>query len=104
MNNEIKRDLESAKAAKKKEEMESILVKGQLAFAIGKAREDLEYFLYDKADAADGLAVVRYLKNELRPSDENYKLIKKGLDCIENSIYNLIYYIGLMESEDGNAI
>ena len=35
---------------------------------------------------------------------DNYNQVKKGLDCIENAIYNLLYYIGLMESEEGNAL
>lgn len=96
--------LEAAKAAKKKEEIEPILVKGQLAFSVRKAREDFEYFHYEKADAADGLAAVRYLRNELCPSDDDYNQVKRGLDCIENAIYNLLYYIGIMESEEGNAL
>lgn len=88
----------------KKQEIEPILVNGQLAFTIRKARENCEYFHYDKADAADGLTAVRYLLNELCPSDDNYKAVKSRLASIENSIYNLLYYIGLMESEDGNSI
>ncbi|MEE1155127.1 MAG: hypothetical protein UH241_08235 [Acutalibacteraceae bacterium] len=104
MNNETTGALEAAKAAKKKEEIEPISVKGQLAFTIRKAREDFEYFHYDKADAADGLAAVRYFRNEFSPSEDNYNQVKKGLDCIENAIYNLLYYIGLMESEEGNAL
>lgn len=88
----------------KQEGIEPLLVNGQLAFTIRKAREDCEFFHYDKADAADGLAAVRYLSNELCPSDDNYKAIKDRLSCIENSIYNLLFYIGLMESEDGNSI
>ena len=103
MNNETGA-LEAAKAAKKKEEIEPILVKGQLAFHIRKTRDDYEFFHYEKADAADGLAAVRYFRNELHPSDDNYNSIKKGLDSIENSIYNLLFYIGLMESEEGNAL
>ena len=87
-----------------KNEVEPIFVGGQLAYIIRKAREDNEFFHYEKADAVDGLAAVRYLLNNLYPSDENYKSVKDRLTCIENSIYNLIYYIGLMESEDGNSI
>lgn len=104
MNNGTTGALEAAKTAKKKEEIEPISVKGQLAYCIRKAREDNEYFHYDKADAADGLAAVRYFRNELYPSDSNYNEAKKGLACIENAIYNLLYYIGLMESEEGNAL
>lgn len=88
----------------KSEVIEPILVGGQLAFIIRKAQDDCEYFHYDKADAADGLAALRYIQNELSPSDTNYKALKSKLTCIENSIYNLLYYIGLMESEDGNSI
>ena len=89
---------------RQEEQAEPLMIKGQFANIVRKAQADCEFFHYDKADAAEGLAAVRYLMMELSPSDTNHKELKKKLCCIENSIYNLLYYIGLMESEDGQNI
>lgn len=81
-------------------EIKPVEVKGSLAYIIKNARESEDWFNDEKAAIAEGLAALRYLREEVTNSD----LVKSRIDKIEGVLYDQLYYMGLMESEDGTAI
>lgn len=81
----------------------SIMVWGDLAYHIKKAREDEEFFNSEKAMAASALAVLRNLKQNLPLQTDGYVQFLEGLESAEASIHCHLYYMRLMESKDGNS-
>lgn len=104
MNNVTTDALGTAKALKKKEEYEPILVQGFLANVIRKAQDDFEYFDNHKAYIAEGLSAIRYIRMDLYPDDSNKDLVEAKLDKIESCLLDYLYYLNLMESKKGHAI
>lgn len=80
-----------------------IMVGGDLAYHIKKAREDEEFFNNEKAMAARALATLRNLKQNLPLQTGGYVQLMEDLEAAEASIHCHLYYMRLMESKDGSS-
>lgn len=80
-----------------------IMIGGDLAYHIKKAREDEEFFNSEKALAARALAALRNLKQYLPLQTGGYVQLVEDLEAAEASIYCHLFYMRLMESKDWSS-